>query len=333
MEYDRENEKSWEVVGVFQCLARGTGPAAGLPAWAWVFGAALVLAAGWLWLIGPKMRKKPDLREFRRFDYAHRGLHNLENGVPENSLRALALAELAGYGMEFDVQLTKDKQVVVHHDHSIQRSCGADRNISEMTYEELRQYRLFGTEEPVPLLREVLAALDGRTPLIVELKDYNDPAELCALTMKELENCRGLYCVESFDPRIVRWFRQNRPELVRGQLMCRFRKGDGGMTAWQALCARNLLTNWYTRPHFEAYDIHTRDIPAMWAVRNLLGMQEVSWTIRSLEEYERAKALGNLCIFEHILPAGASGDKRGSYQELLDAAVVALSKRTAQGKR
>ena len=115
--------------------------AAGGPAAAWVLGALLAAGALWLWLIGPQMGRKPDFREFRRFDYAHRGLHNLENGVPENSLRALALAELAGYGMEFDVQLTKDKQVVVHHDHSIQRSCGADRKISEMTYEELRQYR------------------------------------------------------------------------------------------------------------------------------------------------------------------------------------------------
>lgn len=317
------------MMGLFAMNAAGeTG---GLPVLAWVLIVLAVLFCVWLWLIGPKMGKRPDFREFRKFDYAHRGLHNLENGVPENSMRALTLAELAGYGMEFDLQLTKDKQVVVHHDASIKRSCGVDRKVAEMTYEELQEYRLFGTEETVPLFREVLSVLDGRTPLIIELKDYNDTDELCTLAMEELEGYKGLYCVESFDPTIVRWFWKNRPEIVRGQLMCRFKKGDNHMSGWQAFCGRNMLTNWYTRPNFEAYDIHTRDIPAMGAAKGL-GMQEVSWTIRDWEEYERTKKLGSLCIFEHILPEGASGEKRESYQEVLESAVVAMSKRAARGK-
>lgn len=294
----------------------------------------LLLAALWLWLIAPPLWKRPDFAAFKRFDYAHRGLHNLENGVPENSMKGFALAELAGYGMEFDLQLTKDKQVVVHHDHSILRSCGEDRKISEMTYAQLKNYRLFGTEEPIPLFRDVLSALEGKTPLIIELKGYNDPAELCTLVMKELAGYKGLYCVESFDPRIVRWFRKNRPEIVRGQLMCHYKKGDGGLSGWQAFFARNLFTNWYARPHFEAYDLHARDIPSLWAARSLLGIQEVSWTIRNLEEYNRARQLGNLCIFEHILPAGVEGEKRRSYQELLEsAAPCAITRQTAGEKR
>lgn len=267
-----------------------------------VVAVAVLLALGWLWLIAPQVFKRPSFAEFKRFDYAHRGLHDLKSGVPENSLTGFKLAEQAGYGMEFDLQLTKDKQIVVHHDNSIQRSCGVDKVISDMTYEELRQYRLFGTEEPVPLFREVLDALHGATPLIIELKGYNDPAELCTLAMKELAGYKGLYCVESFDPRIVRWFWKNRPEIVRGQLMCRFRKGDDGLNAWEAFCGRNLLTNWYVRPNFEAYDILTRDIPAMSVVKGLFGMQEVSWTIRSREEYDKARALDSLVIFEHIRP-------------------------------
>lgn len=282
-----------------------------------VVAVVVALALVWLWLIGPQMRGKPDFTEFKKFDYAHRGLHNLDHGVPENSLKGFKLAELAGYGMEFDLQLTKDKRVVVHHDHSIKRSCGEDRKISEMTFEELQGYRLFGTEERVPLFRDVLAALKGKTPLIIELKDYNDTAELCGLVMKELAGYKGPYCIESFDPTVVRWFKRNHPEIVRGQLMGRFKKGDGGMTGWQAFCARNLMSNWYTRPNFEAYDLHTRDIPGMWVVRSLLGMQEVSWTIRSMGEYDRAKRLGNLCIFEHILPDGAGTEKEESYGELL----------------
>ncbi len=299
----------------------------GAPVWLWLLGAVLVLVLAWLWLIAPQLWHRPSFRVFRTFDYAHRGLHNLKNGVPENSSKAFRLAELAGFGMEFDLQLTKDKRVVIHHDSTILRSCGVDRAIAEMDYAELSGYRLFGTQETIPLFSQVLGALHGDTPLIIELKSYNDPAELCGQVMKELEGYKGLYCVESFDPRIVRWFRKNRPEVIRGQLMGRFKKGDDGMSRAGAFCARNLLTNWYARPHFEAYHLGTRDIPAMWAVKNLLGMQEVSWTIRSQEEYDKAKALGSLVIFEHILPAGTESKPRKSYLELLETEYVTVSRR------
>ncbi|RKJ40043.1 glycerophosphodiester phosphodiesterase [Acutalibacter sp. 1XD8-33] len=290
-----------------------------------LLGIAALAGLVWLWLIAPQLAHRPSFQEFRRFDYAHRGLHNLENGVPENSMKGFRLAELGGFGMEFDLQLTKDKRVVVHHDASIKRSCGADKAIADLTYEELRAYRLFGTEEPVPLFRDVLAGLRGTTPLIIELKGYNDPAELCQLAMKELEGYKGLYCVESFDPRIVRWFRKNRPEIVRGQLMAHFKEGDDNLTAWEAFCGRNLLTNWYTRPNFEAYDLHARDIPAMGAVKRVFGMQEVSWTIRSEEEYRRTKDLGSLCIFENILPAKAEGERQEAYARLLEAECVIVN--------
>lgn len=266
-------------------------------------GVLIVLAAFvlWLWLIAPG--KNADFTEFHRYDYAHRGLHNKESGVPENSEKAFRLAVQHGFGVEFDLQLTQDKYVVVHHDHTLKRTCGEDVLVSDLTLGELRsKYRLFGTDERVPLFEDVLKIMDGKTPLIIELKGYNDPAELCELTMKILDGYKGLYCVESFDPRIVQWFKQNRPEIVRGQLMHHMRKNDK-LTAFQAFCARNLLTNYLTRPHFEAYDFHAREVPSLAMVRRVFGMQEVSWTIRKQEDYEKAKELTNLVIFEGFIPA------------------------------
>lgn len=293
----------------------------------------IVLVLWWLWAIAPA-GKKMDFGEFKKYDYAHRGLHNVENGVPENSNTAFSLAVLGGFGMEFDLQLTKDKQVVVHHDHTIKRTCGVDKLISDMTLEELRGYRLFGTEEKVPLFSEVLKIVGGKTPLIIELKGYTDPAELCTLAMEHLKDYTGLYCVESFDPRIVRWFRDNRPELVRGQLMDRMKAGENGLSASAAFFARNLMTNWYNRPHFEAYNFKYRNILSLRAVRKLFGMQEVSWTLRSEEDYKKARALGNLCIFEKFLPAGAEEQSRGrSYEQLLAAAKsAAVCSATVQTK-
>lgn len=267
-----------------------------------VFVVIAALFGGWAWLIAPQMDKKPDFGRLAGFDYAHRGLHRLEDGVPENCITGFRLAEESGYGMEFDLQLTKDKKVVVHHDATLERSCGEEAAIADLTYGELRGYRLFGTGERIPLFSEVLGALKGRTPLIIELKSYNDPAELCELAMKELDGYKGPYCVESFDPRIVAWFRKNRPEIVRGQLMCRYKKGDEGLGAFEAFCATHMLTNFHTRPNFEAYDIHTRDIPSMGLSKGLMGMQEVSWTVRTEEEYLKAKSLGSLVIFEEIRP-------------------------------
>lgn len=280
----------------------------------------LVTAAVWLWAIAPAGRR-PDFAPFKKFDYAHRGLHQLENKVPENSLTAFSLAVLGGFGMEFDLQLTKDDQVVVHHDQSVKRSCGVDRLITDMTLEELRGYRLFGTEERVPLFSEVLELVGGKTPMIIELKGYNDPARLCTLVMEQLKGYKGLYCVESFDPRIVKWFRDNRPDIVRGQLMDKMKAGDDGLSAAGAFFACHMMTNWYNRPNFEAYNFKSRNFLSMHAARRLLGMQEVSWTLRTEEDYKKARALGNLCIFEKFLPATVEepGRKR-SYEQLLAAA-------------
>lgn len=286
----------------------------------------LVCLILWIWAIAPGTGA--DFAPFRKYDYAHRGLHNKENGVPENSEKAFSLAALCGFGMELDLQLTKDNAVVVHHDPSIKRSCGEDRLISEMTLEELRQYRLFGTQEKVPLFSDVLKIVDGRTPLIIELKGYNDPDTLCTLAMRELKRYKGLYCVESFDPRIVRWFRRHRPEIVRGQLMERLQKGKT-VTAAQAFFGRNLMTNWMTRPHFEAYDFHARDVLSLEVVRRLFGMQEVSWTIRTEEEYKKAKALGNLCIFENFLPVKGEETKKRTFEDVLAAYKAGTAPATA----
>ena len=276
--------------------------------------AAAAVLLLWLWAIGPQF-PRADFSAFHAYDYAHRGLHDREKGVPENSLMAFDLAVRGGFGMELDLQLTRDGQVVVHHDLSIARTCGVDRNIDQMTYEELSGYRLFGTQERVPLFRDVLKLVDGRTPLIVEIKSYSRQEELCQKAMELLEGYGGLYCVESFDPRIVRWFRKNHPKIVRGQLMCY--KPEEDMPGWMAFIGRNLLTNFLTRPHFEAYDFQTRQNLSLRAARRVWGIQEVSWTLRRFEDYKTAKEEGCLCIFEKFLPLQPAARKRLTFAELL----------------
>ncbi|HHW07608.1 MAG TPA: hypothetical protein GXX34_08810 [Clostridia bacterium] len=94
----------------------------------------------------------------------HRGFHDNNQSIPENSLAAFAAAVEGGYIIELDVSMTKDKQLVVFHDKKLKRVFGVDKYLSEVTYEELSQYRLFDTEERVPLFREVLDFVDGGCP-------------------------------------------------------------------------------------------------------------------------------------------------------------------------
>ena len=286
-----------------------------------------VLLAGlffalWLWAVAPG--RGADFSALEKADYAHRGLHRREAGAPENSLRAFELAARGGFGMEFDVQLTKDRRVVIHHDPTLRRTCGEDKALADLTWEELGRYRLFGTGEGVPLFRDALRLVDGRVPLIIELKGYQPAEELCPLVMAELEGYQGPYCVESFDPRIVRWFRENRPEVCRGQLMERLEKGTEGLTALQAFAGRHLLINCWTRPHFVAYDFHARTTPSLPLARGLLGLREVSWTLRDWEELSAAKALGNLCIFEGFAPEKDAQAAQAAFQRLTAPAGAAV---------
>ena len=194
------------------------------------FAVIFAMLGGWSWLIAPQMDKKPDFTALSGFDYAHRGLHKLSDGVPENCLTGFKLAEESGYGMEFDLQLTKDKKVVVHHDATLLRSCGDDVAIADLTYAELRRYRLFGTDEHIPLFSEVLGILKGQTPLIIELKSYNDPAELCELAMEELEGYKGHYCVESFDPKKGKLSEHINAQLQYELLSCKDSRRRYGFT-------------------------------------------------------------------------------------------------------
>ena len=132
---------------------------------------------------------------------------------------------------------------------------------------------------------------------------------------------QGLYCVESFDPRVVRWFKRHHPAIIRGQLMCY--KPQEDMPGWMAFIGRNLLTNFLTRPHFEAYDFTTRHNASLRAARRVYGMQEVSWTLRSYEDYKAAKEDGCLCIFENFLPLETCAQKKFTFADLLAQAKTA----------
>ena len=119
-----------------------------------LFSVLIFLLFFWLWALWPQRIRGSRLAPFLGRCYAHRGLHG--DGVPENSLEAFRRATQAGYGMELDVRLTADGEVVVFHDATLQRMCGMDKRVDALTLKQLQQLRLGDSLDSIPTFRQVL---------------------------------------------------------------------------------------------------------------------------------------------------------------------------------
>ena len=246
----------------------------------------------------------PGLEVLKKYRYAHRGLHDIDKDIPENTMPAFRAAVAHGFGADLEVHVTKDGRLVVIHDSRLERLCGVPLVVEDLTYDELCSYGILGTSERAPLLSEVLEVFEGKTPLIVELKTWKgNHVALCRRTAEMLDAYKGDYCIESFDFRAVEWFRENRPEVVRGQLSEDFVEANYPKDQPVAqFIATHMLTNFRTRPDFVAYRFADRKkLPAAVACK-LLEAQEVSWTIRSLEDMLEAEKDGAIVIFEKFIP-------------------------------
>lgn len=124
-----------------------------------------------------------------------------------------------GYGIELDLQLSVDGEVMVMHDYNLRRMTGCDKILKELTAAELQKLHLNGTEERVPTLKEVLDIVKGKVPLLIELKGESTDVSLCPKANEILKDYSGKYIIESFNPLMLNWYRKNRPDVVRGILI------------------------------------------------------------------------------------------------------------------
>lgn len=259
-------------------------------------GSFLALAGATVFLIAPGKLDKKKRSSFIGRNFAHRGLHKIDKSIPENSIPAFDAAARIGYGVELDVHITSDNQLVVFHDDDLERVCGVKGHIRDMSYEELRQLRLFGTKNHIPLLSEVLAVINKRSPIIVELKRGIKRRELCRLTYEMMKSYGGRYFIESFDPRIVMWFRINAPEVIRGQLSTRPSVLRKTTSTINAFFLGYMLTNFLARPQFVAYELGHK--PLTVKLCEMLGAIRVAWT--SLEWSNEKKS--DAVIFQFYRP-------------------------------
>lgn len=256
----------------------------------------------WIFLIRCGVPRK-EINSLAGYRYAHRGLHDISQGIPENSMAAFRKAAQLGYGVELDVHLSKDGRLIIMHDGNLLRMTGIDKNLDTMTWEELRQIKLANTNQTIPLLDEVLPLFINKAPVIIELKsNKKDRAALCKAACALVDTIPITYCMESFDPFIVKWLKENRPDIVRGQLSEDFIHHPGTLSRLEAFVLTNLLMNFLTRPDFIAYDYRYRNNLSFRLCQKLWHPAKVSWTLKSAEVMAETEKEGCLSIFEGFLP-------------------------------
>ena len=266
-----------------------------------VLGVFVFLVIAYLLMIMPRMVGKPDTKPFKNHLYAHRGLFDNESDAPENSMKAFKKAVDAGFGMEMDIQLTKDGQMVVFHDWSLKRMCGVEGKVCEYTFDELQQFSLLKSEEKIPLFTEVLKLVDGKVPLIIEYKIETPDASVCEVGNEILKDYKGVYCIESFNPFGVHWYKKHRKDVVRGQLSEEFLKNGSPKTPVYFIVAK-LLTNFWTKPDFIAYNALNYKNWSRRICRNLYGNLAVTWTIKSQEQLDEMRKYFDMFIFDSFVP-------------------------------
>lgn len=263
----------------------------------WLIIVILCLLGSYLFMIFPTIRRHSDRKILDGRYIAHRGLHDDEFGIPENSLLAFRKAVEAGLAIENDIHLTKDGEVVVFHDDDLQRMCGIHGRPEDMTLAQLKELRLGDTEEKIPTLRECLEAIDGKVPLLIEFKiKSGSAAPLCSAAEKILCEYKGKYFVQSFYPFVLSWYKKNRKDIMRGQLAAAFR-GDKLHMRMLGM----LLFNCFARPDFVSYENETKEAFGR-RICTFLGAFPVGWTFKDQADIYASKKDFRSYIFEGFLP-------------------------------
>lgn len=227
---------------------------------------------------------------------AHRGLWS-PDGPPENSLGAFQAACAAGYGIELDVQLSRDGEAMVFHDDDLKRMTGVSGRITDLTAAEISELRLAGTDERIPTLSETLGLVGRRALVHVELKTaYGKVGPLEQRVHEILIDHSGPVCVIGFNPYSHAWFAERFPGVLRGLDSYSYDRAPH-MSEEQRRSFAKLEHVAVAKPHFLALGLDM--LPSATAARyRAEGMPIVAWTVKSPEQWEKVREGCDNLIFE-----------------------------------
>lgn len=229
------------------------------------------------------------------FKYAHRGLFNNNDNIPENSTIAYINAIKEGYAIELDVTATKDNKYVCFHDSNLLRMTNNNIDIESITYEELLEFKLLDSKEQVPLFSDILKIVGGKVPLLIEIKSHKNYKKKLKILTSLLDNYNYPFAVFSFDFRIVYWFKKNRPNYIRGQISSFF--ADSKLPKMPKWFLKSMWFNKFTKPDFISYNI--LNVPNKYINREKNKNRIIfGYTAKSINEYnDKIKYLDNI-VFE-----------------------------------
>ena len=255
-----------------------------------------------LYMIYPgSCKRRREMEKYRTVKYAHRGLHDKDKA--ENSMSAFRAAKEHGFGIELDVRLSKDGELVVFHDDDLTRVVGKEGNVKEFTAEELGKMSLLGTSDGIPTLREVLELIDGSVPLLIELKCLINESGVAEKFVEVIEGYKGDFVVESFNPMELRKLKKMRPDILRGILSMEYTKDERYKGKFLMALSEKLMLNFLMRPDFISYDHQGYKVHNLRLIRRSFGTPLMAWTVKSLEEEKMAVSHGfDTVIFEGYIP-------------------------------
>lgn len=230
---------------------------------------------------------------------AHRGLHNGTDTI-ENTMEAFIAAGAHGYAVELDIRQSGDGEIVVFHDSDLARLTNCPQKVDELKWDQIKTLSILNTRSKISRLEDVMESIGGSIPLLIEIKDHPEIGKLEASLKKLLDKYKGPYAVQSFNPRILSWFKQNAPYIARGQLSGSL--DEANLSGLTRFLLRNLLLNFMSRPHFISYEAESFPKLSVLLIAKLQKLPILLWTIKSEEQ---AKTIENICanfIFEGFLP-------------------------------
>lgn len=240
-----------------------------------------------------------DMQWIQQRPIAHRGLWDQD--IPENSLMAFRNAVKANFPIELDVQMTTDKQFVIFHDWTLQRMCGVDSCVTKERMKEISAYTLLSSQEYIPSLRDVLQMIDGRVPVLIEMKNRVHGRDLF---MQELLNVlktyNGIYALSSFDPFLVKKAKRLFPHILCGQNFSDY-KEHGTLSGYVRKIVMYILwiVSWH-KPDF--FVCRASMLPRCWIawMAHQRHVPLLTWAIGNKKEYERVRGVIDNTIFDHI---------------------------------
>lgn len=240
---------------------------------------------------------------FKDYFIAHRGLHS--DDAPENTILAFKNAVNCGYAIELDVQQISDGNIIVFHDSKLERLTGKDGYTKNLKLEDLKNCHILGSEQTIPLLSEVLEIVDGKVPLLIEIKNEFKVGAQEKAVLELLKGYSGKVAIQSFNPYVVQYVKQKAPNLAVGQLSSYFKNSKMSWIRKYVLKRLKFIKSF--KADFISYD--AQNLPNKY-VNKHKNLPLLAFTVKTQEEYERLYSIVDSIIFEDFTPVKINADKK-----------------------